>query len=108
MGPSTATYTFPSMPTRYRISAEFYEIRAGERACFSSDILNVFLSLISIWPRLVGVKCDMVLYFPQPLFYQLLLLHSIFGISIYSQHPFPGLSVPDYASRIPLLHTPWS
>lgn len=42
MGSSTATYTFRQCLPRCRISAEFYEIRAGERACLSSDILNVF------------------------------------------------------------------
>lgn len=68
MGLSTATYTFRQCLPRCRISAEFYENRAGERACFSSDILNVFLTLTFIWPRLVRVNCDMLLYFPKPPF----------------------------------------
>lgn len=37
-------HTFRQCLPRCRVSAEFYENRAGERACFSSDILNVFLS----------------------------------------------------------------
>lgn len=33
-------------------SAEFYEIRAGERACFQATA-NFWVCLISLWPRLV-------------------------------------------------------
>lgn len=108
MGLSTATYTFRQCVPRCRISAEFYEIRAGERACFSSDILDVFwvwflYGLASSWSTAIWSFT-----FPNPFSTHFLRLHSIFGISIDPRHPFPGLSVLAYASRIPSLQTPGS